>query len=189
VTTATLERMGIGRSHSPTTGVAWLVCAIVWGPSCRHKEEPQAELTAPAASTVAPVDHLAPGELLEGTEKAFGLILPRGMHVQTAFMSSVYAVGDLALDDVANYVRSRVRGGTGTRGAVGTVFDDVNAPAEPNRILHILVSRAPGSDVCRVEVRDITPAPPLPMPSTVTERYRAAGLTPDGKFIDPQHRQ
>jgi hypothetical protein len=155
-----------------------------------HKDEPKVEVApvAPADAAV-PVDHLAPGELLEGTEKAYGLVLPRGVHVQSAFMNSVYAVGTPKMDDVANYVRARVRGGTGTRGAVGTVFDDVTTPAEPARVLHIMVSRAPASEGCRIEVRDITPAPPVPIPTTDVERFRAAGLTPNGKFIDPQHRQ
>jgi hypothetical protein len=175
------------RSRSWTA--AFLFCAA-GVPACRHKEEPSVETVAVATVDAAtPVDHLAPGELLEGTEKAFGLVLPRGMHVQNALMSSVWAVGTVKMDDMANYVRVRVRGGTGTRGVVGTVFDNVTAPAEPNRILHIMVSRLPASDGCRIEVRDITPAPPLPIPTTEVERFRAAGLTPDGKFIDPQHRQ
>jgi|HubBroStandDraft_1064217.scaffolds.fasta_scaffold153007_2 hypothetical protein len=167
-----------------------LLALPILASACRKKEEPQAPpLPAPAAEAGPPIDSLAPGELVEGTEKAFALVLPRGMHVDSNFMSAVYASGGLKADHVANYVRARVRGGTGTRGAVGTVFDNVAVPSEPSRLLHILVAHSPAGDGCRIEVRDITPAPPLPLPPTTAERYRAAGLTPDGKFIDPMHRQ
>jgi hypothetical protein len=161
--------------------------------SACHPKEKEPQEGSPLAVSVrdagTPVDRLAPGELVEGTEKAFALVLPRGMRVDSSFMSAVYASGGLKADDVANYVRARVQGGTGTRGVVGTVFDNVTVPSEPSRFLHILVAHAPAGEGCRLEVRDITPAPPLPMPTTTTERYRAAGLTPDGKFIDPMHRQ
>jgi hypothetical protein len=171
---------------------AIVLCTLVLGVmACRRSPggatvDAGATATAPSAR---PVDHLAPGELQEGTEKAFSLVLPSGVHVQRAFMYSVFASGTPRADDVANYVRARVRGGTVTRGVTGTIFDEVKVPAEPNRLLHIRVGRPPASEGCQLEVRDVTPAPPLPAPTTETERFRQAGLTPDGKFIDPQHLQ
>lgn len=181
--------MPIGNKSEQWTLAVALAASTCIGGCHKPEDSTPAPLAPVAAEAGPPIDHLAPGELLEGTEKAFALILPRGLHIQSAFMKSVYAVGSPNMDDVANYIRARVRGGTVTRGATGTVFDDVTVPAEPKRILHILVSRLPAVDACRIEVRDITPAPPLPIPSTEAERFRAAGLTPSGKFIDPQHRQ
>jgi hypothetical protein len=168
----------------------WAVVVVCGAPGC-HRADPleavveDASVAAPPPPT--PVDQLAPGELLEGTEKAFALVLPRGVHVQRAFMDLVYASGEPRADDVANYIRARVREGTVTRGATGTVFDSVKVPAEPTRVLHILVGHLPASDACNLVIRDMTPPPPQPVPTSEAERFRAAGLTPSGQFLDPKH--
>jgi hypothetical protein len=178
-------------THLPLAAgaAATAMIAAVAGTAC-HKKSPVVDSAPPVATASAqPLDHLAPDELVEGKEKAFALTLPLALHVEKAFMGAVWAGGEANMDKVANYIRSHVRGGTVTRGASGTVFDGVYVPAEPQRILHILVTRPPAGETCRIEVRDLTPAPPQPVPTTQAERYHAAGLTPDGKFLDPNHRE
>lgn len=144
--------------------------------------------TPSAAASALPVDHLAPGELLEGTDKAFALVLPRGVRVIHGFDDLVVASGTPPADKVTNYVRARVRDGKVTVGARATVFDHVRIPAAPDIELQIRVEPAEGMEGTRLEVRKLTmpKAPDLPNDA---ERWRAAGLKPDGKPLDPKHLQ
>ena len=156
--------------------------------ACKREEELP---VLPAASdSVAPVpppvDHLAPGELLEGSEKAFDLWLPRGMHVDGAFVDVVYASGTVPSDGLANYVRARVRDGKVITGATGTVFDRVRLPAAPDVELAIYVRPSPlGSSI---EIRNVTPVRSPDLPDE-NERWKAAGLKPGGGVLDPTHLQ
>jgi hypothetical protein len=153
-----------------------------------HRPAP-APAPAPNAPPPAPVvtDTLDPGELLEGTERAFTLKLPRGVHVEESFAKVVFAQGSLKAADVANYVRSRVRGGSVHVGAAATIFDNVFATDEPTRPLFIHVEPLPRGGGTRIEVRDATPPPPTLQGATEAERWKAAGLTPEGRIADPTH--
>ncbi len=133
-----------------------------------------------------PVDHLAPGELPEGPEKVFALVLPRGVHVDDALGRTALATGSVNCDATANYVRVRVTGGSVTTGAGATVFDQVHVKADPTRTIHIRVQRMAFSGVCRIEFRDDTPTD-LPQLPDEAARFRAVGLTPNGKLADPKH--
>lgn len=167
----------------PALGLALLASAA----GC--KEDKAAVVTAPSASaTAAPIDHLAPGELLEGTDKAFGMVLPRGMRVVHGFDDLIVASGSPPADKVTNYVRARVKDGKITVGARATVFDHVRTPAAPDLELSIKVEPADGMEGTRVEVRKLTmpKAPELPNDE---ERWRAAGLRPDGRPLDPKKLQ
>lgn len=145
---------------------------------------------APSASAVAtaPIDHLAPGELLEGTDKAFGMVLPREMRVVHGFDDLVIASGSPPADKVTNYVRARVRDGKITVGARATVFERVRTPAAPDLELSIRVEPAEGLDGTRIEVRRLT-QPKAPALQSDEERWRAAGLRPDGRPLDPKTMQ
>ena len=69
------------------------------------KDDSVTVVTLPSASASAsavPVDHLANGELLEGTAQAFGLKIPRVMHIDAAFGDVVYASGQVPSDSVAD---------------------------------------------------------------------------------------
>jgi hypothetical protein len=155
--------------------------------SCKKDEaatEPLAAGPTADAAVARPADHLAPGELLEGTEKAFGLTLPRAMHVDQAFVDVVYASGDLKPEAVANYIRGRVRMGTVQIGAASTLFERVQIPGLPGREIAIRVSQGERGEGCRVDFRDVTP--PV-LPPTEAERWKAVGLSPEGKILDPTH--
>jgi hypothetical protein len=152
--------------------------------ACHRPPPPPAEVEPPPVAK----DELAPGELLEGPDRAFSLKLPRGMRVEESFAKVVFATGDFKAADVANYVRSRVTGGSVHAGAGGTLFDQVFAPGEPKRPLAIHVEPLPRSLGTRIEVRDATP-PPLVEGLTEDERWKAAGLTPEGRIADPRHLQ
>src|SRR5258706_231399 len=99
--------------------------------ACRKDDETVEPAPLPAlptrADTAPPADHLGEGELLEGTEKAFGLTLPRLVKVDSRFVDLVYASGTPRPDAVANYIRERVRFGCDGRGHDANGMDDGDA--------------------------------------------------------------
>jgi hypothetical protein len=141
---------------------------------------------APPAVSAAPVDTLAPGELIPGTAKAFSIVLPRDLNVDQALTDVVFASGPVNATDLANYVRARVRDGDVSVGATATVFDKVKAIDAPNRLLFIRIFAGPMGRGAHIEVRDVTP-PPLPDLPNEESRWKQVGLTPDGRLLDPQH--
>jgi hypothetical protein len=139
----------------------------------------------PPVVDAAPPDHLGEGELLEGTQKAFGILLPRRLKIDQAFVDVVFASGEARPDAVANYIRARVRMGTVHIGAANTLFERVQVPENPGREISIRVATGDNGRGCVVELRDVTP--PKPLEGSETDKWRAVGLSPDGKLLDPQH--
>jgi len=170
--------------------LAMVAMVAVTAMGCHHDET----LEDPAApSTTAPpipVDHLAPGELIEGTEKTFGIVLPRQLSLERQFVDVSYASGDPPQSAVATYFSTRVTGGKVTTGDRGAIFEGVHTTAEPARALRIEVATASDGPFAgrgsRVTIRDIT-APQLPEQPDEAARWKAAGLKPDGTLADPQH--
>lgn len=143
---------------------------------------PSPEDTAPAAP--AAVDHLADGELLEGSERAFDVPLPRNLRVDGAFVDAVYASGPVPLHPLVQYFRARLRGGELREGEASATFDRAHAAGKPGRSLNIHVITS--TEGVRVEIRDLTP-PVLPELPNEAARWQRVGLTPDGHLADPQH--
>ncbi|HEY1958974.1 MAG TPA: hypothetical protein VGH28_25350 [Polyangiaceae bacterium] len=146
----------------------------------------------PSASAV-PVDHLASGELLEGSAKAFGLVLPRRMKIDAAFADVVYASGPVESESLVRYVRARVREGKLVRpdfaGDGRTTFDHVKVPAMPDKEFVVTVGPALGAIASSsLEIRDVTPQKGPSLPDE-TARWRNAGLAPNGAVADPTHLQ
>jgi hypothetical protein len=160
------------------------------------KSEPVTVVTPPSAQPAAPAppaDHLAPGELLEGSAKAFGLVLPLGVHIDAAFADVIYASGPVPDEAIVKYVRARVREGKMIRpdfaGDGRTVFDKVLVPAMPGHEFRISVGAERGAVAStKIEIRDVTPqkAPSLPDDNA---RWQNAGLSPTGAILDPSHLQ
>jgi hypothetical protein len=163
-----------------------LTLLLLSGPGCK-RHEPDTDLAQSAASAL-PVDRLAPGELVQGDQKVFAIVLPRDMKVDQALPDVTYASGPIGASDLANYVRARVRDGVVTVGATATVFDKVRANDDPSRLLFIRIFSGPMGRGARMEVRNVTP-PPLPNLPNEAERWKQMGLTPDGKILDPTHLQ
>jgi hypothetical protein len=138
-----------------------------------------------AATEPTPVDHLAPGELVEGTEYAFGLALPRELHVEGAFVDVVYARGPAAVHPVVRYLRQRLEQGDIREEEATATFDHVRVRGKPGPMfaIRILASEAGG---VRVEMRDVTPQPAPNLPDD-SARWRHVGLTVNGKLADPAH--
>jgi hypothetical protein len=140
-----------------------------------------------AAATAPPRDHLVPGELLEGTEVAFGLKLPRSTAIESSFPQQIIARCKAKPTDVANYIRPRVMMGTVSVGAASTSFQRVQVPTNPGRELVIRVEDEPLGSGSLITVRDVTP-PPFDPTLTDEQRWRQAGLKPNGGGnADPTH--
>lgn len=136
-----------------------------------------------AAVDAGPRDHLAPGELIEGKTTAFGITLPRGFVLRSAFSDMAIAEGPAKPADVANYLRARVPARSAMVGAASTIFDHVQT--EPGRELVVKVEPMPVGQGTLISIRDVSPPPPDGL--TVDQRWREAGLTPEGRIADPTH--
>src|SRR3954470_6131418 len=99
-----------------------LALALAFGASacssCRRKNE-ESKTEAP------PPDRLAPGEVVEGSERAFGLPLPRASRVAARFATSAHITSTVTPEQLANFVRSRVKEGNVTQGTSSTKLENV----------------------------------------------------------------
>lgn len=154
--------------------------------ACAKREEPVVSHFRPhdaAVPSASPVDHLAPGELVEGTEKVFGLVLPRVMHVERRFDDVAFVSGPVEPAAAAKYIEARVREGTAKETAEGHTFDKVRVPGEA-KVLRIIVARAPTGSGTRIQLRDETPPSTINTPPDEESRWRAVGLKPNGEPLD-----
>lgn len=152
---------------------------------CARPTEAEVEEAPPPSPPEAPAevaaDQLRPGELAEGEDEAFGLLLPRDMRVVRRFSESVVAMGSHPAESVANYVRERVHPATVEIGPRRTIFASSTVKGDSNgKILQIEVVRHPSK--AEIIVTDKTPVPMEPG-LTEAERWEKAGLSPSGKQL------
>jgi hypothetical protein len=168
-----------------------LAGVLVASTACRHtaREDPNATVAAPSGTSVVPMastppDHLAPGELVEGTERAFGIALPRRMQVTQAFVDMVTATGPVSVHDLAGYLGARLEGGTLREAKESATFEHVAARGKPEpELLVKITSTFAGA---RLEIHKVTHQQVHLLPDEEA-RWRQVGLTPQGKVIDPSH--
>ncbi|MGD0674160.1 MAG: hypothetical protein ABSC94_02000 [Polyangiaceae bacterium] len=175
------------RRRSPLVQVArFALTAVALAVGCHPSNEPTNLQTAPttAPPKATPADHLGPDELLEGTIDAFGVVLPRSLHVDGRFHDVVYASGPLSLHPLVTYLRARLEGGDLREGPTTATFDHVRALAKRGPDLRIHVEAA--LNAVHLEVHDET-QPSLPAFPDEAARWRHVGLTPDGRLADPTH--
>jgi hypothetical protein len=165
------------------TFATFVLAALACG-GCK-KRRPPTEVEAPVAPSVElPVDRALPGELAEGSEKAFGLTLPRVMVVRGRFDDIVYGDAEVTPDKVANYIRARVSAAKVETGPAKTVFPRVTVRGQPDVELAIQVLSHGGST--ELQIRNLSLVKMTPGLSE-EQRWRAAGLKPDGTPLDPTH--
>ncbi len=184
-------RRGVRLRWACVGALVALACAVGCKKTPPPEEEEQAQAHAPgaprAASSEAPVDHLAPGELAPGSESAFGLTLPRVLRIERKIEgSAVFARGQAEPAAVTAFFRARVHDGkVRSLPFEGTSFEHVVA-TDPKIQLSIRVE--PDAQGSRVEIHDVTPPPKVDLPDDEA-RWRAAGLKPNGQPLDPSHLQ
>jgi len=129
-------------------------------------------------------DRLKEGELEQGTEEAFGFYGPRKMKLDRKYPDAAHFVGPVGAESVANYVRQRVEAERVEIGAARTVFPKVRIKGGPaGHVFRIEVSSS--GPVSKLLIRDVTPPPTVPGLSE-EERWKRAGLKPNGQPLDPK---
>jgi len=162
--------------------LACCLCASCHAKSAAKGSDSNASLAT--ASVSKPVDRLAPDELAAGNADVFGFVVPREMQVEHRYKEATHVIGPVKPDALANYVRERVIVSHVEIGAARTIFPSARIKAgAPDRVYDLEVIPEPG--ISRLIIRDTTPPKIVPGLSDA-ERWRQAGLTPDGRPLDPK---
>jgi hypothetical protein len=167
-----------------------LTAAAVAAGACSRQPKDNELSSGPSGTSVrephpTPLDHLAPGELVEGSQKAFGLALPRDMTLTQSFVDLVSATGPVSVHALVQYLSTRLEGGSLREGAETATFEHVSARGDHSFELRIKVSSMFGGS--RLEVYKVQRPPATANPPDEEARWRQVGLTPQGKVIDPAH--
>lgn len=141
---------------------------------------------ASPVATATPLDHLAPDELVEGTEQAFGLTLPRGVHVESSDKGDVRAVGLVSIHALVKYLRQHVQESDLDEGDRYADLHKVKLHGKPGALYEMHLAPAGDLRGTSLLVQDVTPLSLPDLPND-TERWKAVGLTPNGKVLDPTH--
>lgn len=141
-----------------------------------------ATAAAPTPSDV-PVDKLLPGELPQGTATAYGLTLPRGFDVVRRFDDSVAAQGTATKQEVVSYLRRRLEAATVEETKSTVTMKGARVKGAPNGPF-LRVTVTDGGGIIEIALHDLTP-PPVDKTLTEEERWRRAGLKPNGEVLDP----
>jgi hypothetical protein len=173
----------IAQRLAAMAATACLVCA-----ACRKEPTPKASPAPAPIVSAAGADRLLPGELAEGTEKVFGLVLPRDLRIERAFDDSALAKSTLRPEPIAHYVRARVEGGNVEVGVARTVFNDAHVKGAPSG-KRVRIEVALDDTITIVVIRDATPPPPPPPGLSEEELWRRTGIGKNGKILDPAQTQ
>jgi hypothetical protein len=173
-------------THATAARLALLTCWLC--ASCHAKSEPGSGAAGSALagkqSSNKPIDRLAPDELAAGNAEVWGFVVPREMQVEHRYKEVTHLIGPVKPDALANYVRERVVVSHVEIGAARTIFPDARIKAgAADRVYELDVIPEPG--ITRLVIRDTTP-PKVQPGLTDAERWRQAGLTPEGRPLDPK---
>lgn len=146
---------------------------------------PPAVATAGSARPlVKPVDRLAPGELAEGEQAAFGFKAPRELKLNATFPDSAHFSGQVEPLALATYVRERVSTMRMEVADTRTTFEHARILAgDPKRTYRFDIL-AHNAVETRLIVHDITP-PPSVVGLSEAERWSRAGMKANGELTDP----
>ncbi|MGE5786375.1 MAG: hypothetical protein ACM3ZE_17385 [Myxococcales bacterium] len=172
--------------REPGTGLR-LLLAIVVAMSAGCRREPSLDdkthsAAASASASPLPIDRLLPGELGASSELVFGFPVPVGMSVERVFHDAAHLVGEVAVSGLVDYIRKHAQVGTAELTGTMMRFDQVRIPRQPpDQVYRFdLVQQA---RQVRLVIKNVTP-PPTQSGLTEEERWRQAGLRPDGEPLD-----
>jgi hypothetical protein len=160
---------------------ACLLCA-----SCHSKagSTPKGSASALPQGQAKPLDRLAPDELAAGNAEVWGFAVPRDMQIEHRYVETAHLIGAVKPDALANYVRDRVVVSHVEIGAGRTVFPNAHIKGgAADRVYELDVVPEPGQT--RLVIKDTTPIKVVPGLSDA-ERWQQAGLTPQGRPLDPK---
>lgn len=163
-----------------------LVAALA-ASGCRSKER---EAPAPSPSATRAPDRLTEGEIPEGRERAFTLPLPLHSAIKARFGRSIHIASPHTREELSRFVLARIKDGKTSTAGNTTQYEKVLVSKDPSKTLsiHIRSAALGGEYKSQMVVEDVTPMPEEPG-LTDADRWRKAGLTPEGKLIDPKHMQ
>ncbi len=167
---------------------SWIRLALTLSVSVCAGCNSQKDATSNPSASARPKtpDRLAPDELAEGQTQLFGLRLPMGMRVEARFVHSGHATGPIAPERLANFVRQRVEVRHVELAASRTVFSKARIKGgDPSKLYRIEVIPKGRESKLFVELLN-PPKPPAPKGISEAERWKRAGLSPDGKLLNPQ---
>lgn len=170
--------------HPPYLALLF-ACTCLCGAGCSKKTGSKSPPPTPSPSAEArrPLDHLAPDELAPSQVLVYGFVIPRGMELESQLPDRAYVSGRVSPEALANYVREQVEVSHVEIGAARTLFPAARIKGgPPDRVFSLEV--LPDGPRTRLVIKDVTPPPPPPRGLTDAERWRAAGLTPDGRPLD-----
>jgi hypothetical protein len=105
------------------------------------------------------------------------------MEIASRLRDRAVVSGRVSPEALANYVNEQVVVSHVEVGAARTVFPMARIKGgPPDRLFELEV--LPDGPRTRLVIKDVTPPPPPPPGLTDAERWRAAGLTPDGHPLD-----
>ncbi len=130
-----------------------------------------------------PRDHLGEGELAPGSSEVYGFPVPRGMAIESRLVDRAYVSGRVSPEALANYVRQHVTVSHVEIAAARTVFPMARIQGGASDRYYTL-EVLPNGSTTRLVIKDVTPPPPPPTGLSDAERWRAAGLSPDGRPLD-----
>lgn len=165
--------------------VIGLAGCLLGSTGCDHRSD--LDGPAPSASLVPKTpDRLAPGELAEGKSDLFGLKLPIGMKTEANFPTSGQASGRVSVEQLTNYLRQRLDVARVELAGSHTVFDKAAIRgAPPDRRFRVEI--VPKGRDTKLVVEWLNPKkPPAAKGISEQERWKRAGLGPDGKMLNPQ---
>lgn len=165
----------------PTRAVSLLALCLL--AACSRKTEASETAPSPAdsASAEVPLDRLAPGELEPGNESAFGLPIPKGMHVARRFEGSAHVAGKIDRDELVSYLKRRLNTSVTTYQRQRIIFPNVTLPENPGSSFSLEVWT--DKDVTWFRIDETTVKQP-PKGLTEAERWRRAGRNPDGTPLE-----
>lgn len=173
--------------HAIATFTVALTLSTLWG--CKGTRTSKVDDSRPTTALSAtdpspPVDHLAPGELHAGHDLAFGFPIPIGMSVERAFPDAIHLIGDVDVQGLVRYVRANARTSNLELRGNRMIFENVRIPAI-GEFRSFRVEFSGGGRPTRLLIKDVTPnAPPSEPTLSDEERWRRAGMKPNGDPLD-----
>jgi hypothetical protein len=120
---------------------------------------------------------------LLGTEKAFGIPVPRELKVKARFSQAVHLAGRARAADLTEYFRGYVLVDHLELSGTETIFPLVRVKGSPDsRLFRIRISEVSDKN-SEVVIEDVTPPPTTPGLSE-TQRWEQVGMNPDGTLKD-----
>lgn len=172
-------------SALPRAGYLFVLFAAFWLAACEERAQAPVASAKPSAKPKTP-DRLMPGELAEGDAALFGLRLPKKMRLEARFATSAHASGLIKSSELIDYVKRRITVRHVELAGSRTVFDKARIKGGDQQQL-FRIEVIPKGRRTKLSVELLNPSkPPAEKGLSEAERWRRAGLTPDGKQINPK---